>query len=210
MKIARALLTTGCVVACLSIGAIALDQTPTTKPAAKKPAGTPAAKSAAPAHHTVVSTETVTATVVSVDQKTRAVTLKDDSGAQYSFVAEPSVKNLKQVKPGDVVTATYTESVGLVMKKNGGAPSMTSSQGMSTAPEGQQPAGVATSKTTVTVVITAIDPKAPSVTFKGPQGNSHTVKVEDPEKLEGVKVGDTVDIVYTEALSLKVHTPSKK
>jgi ribosomal protein S17 len=141
--------------------------------------------------------------------KTRKVTLKDENGAEYSFIAEPSVKNLAQLKPGDVVTSTYTESVAYVVKNDGGAPSMSASQGMTTAPAGEKPGAVATSKTTVTVVVTAIDAKAASVTFKGPQGNTHTVKVQDPEKLEGVKVGDTVDVTYTEALSIKVHTPKK-
>jgi hypothetical protein len=61
----------------------------------------------------------------------------------------------------------------------------------------------------VTVTITAIDPKVPSVTFKGPAGNSRTVKVMQPEKLQGVAVGDTVDITYTEALAVKVEKAAK-
>jgi hypothetical protein len=62
----------------------------------------------------------------------------------------------------------------------------------------------------VTVSITAIDPKAPSVTFKGPAGNTKTIKVKYPEKLKGVNVGDTVDITYTEAIALKVEAAAKK
>ena len=185
---------------CLSVSALAAPPA-----SSQKPAGTPAAKAAAPMHHSAV-TGSVTATVISVDQASRRVTLRGEDGSEYTFTAEPSVKNLAQVKAGDVVTATYTESIGYVVKK-GGEAGMSASQGMSTAPAGEKPAGVATSKTTVTVVITAIDTKANSVTFKGPQGNSRTVMVQDPEKLEGVKVGDSVDITYTEALSLKVHAP---
>jgi ribosomal protein S1 len=203
MKISKALFVTACLTACLSLAAGAMAQKSAAAPASTKPAGTSAAK---PMHH-ASTTSTVTATVVSVDPATRKVTLKDESGAEYSITAEPSVKNLAQVKPGDIVTATYTESVGYVVKKDG-ATGMTASQGMTSAAPGEKPAAVSTSKTTVTVKITAIDPKVPSVTFKGPQGSTHTVKVEDPEKLEGVMVGDMVDITYTEALSLKVHTPA--
>jgi hypothetical protein len=57
---------------------------------------------------------------------------------------------------------------------------------------------------TTSVVITAIDRKVPSVTFKGAAGNTQTIKVMHPEKLNGVNVGDAVDITYTEALALKV------
>ena len=60
------------------------------------------------------------------------------------------------------------------------------------------------------MLITAIDPTVPSVTFKGPQGNTRTLKVLHPEKLQGVNVGDTVDVTYTEALAIKVDAAPKK
>ena len=62
----------------------------------------------------------------------------------------------------------------------------------------------------MTVSIVAIDPDLPSVTFKGPAGNTRTVKVLHPERLKGVSVGDTVDITYTEALAMKVEPAAKK
>jgi hypothetical protein len=48
------------------------------------------------------------------------------------------------------------------------------------------------------------------VTFKGPEGNSHTVKAQDPKNLEKVKVGDKVEITYTEALGISVEKAKKK
>jgi hypothetical protein len=61
----------------------------------------------------------------------------------------------------------------------------------------------------VTVKIAAIDPKVPSVTFKGPGGNTRTIKVKDPSKLQGVNVGDTVELTYVEAVGIKVEKASK-
>ena len=75
---------------------------------------------------------------------------------------------------------------------------------------GSMPAGAIARQTTVTVVITAIDTKAPSVTFKGPAGKTKTIKVLHPERLQGVKVGDTVQITYTEALAISVDEAPKK
>jgi hypothetical protein len=63
---------------------------------------------------------------------------------------------------------------------------------------------------TVTAVISAINPKVPSVTFKGPEGNSRTVNVKDPAKLKGVSVGDTVQLTYAEAVAIKVEKAAKK
>jgi hypothetical protein len=48
-----------------------------------------------------------------------------------------------------------------------------------------------------------------TVTLKGPQGNSETVKVQDPKNLEGVKTGDLVDITYTQALAVALDKPAK-
>ena len=63
----------------------------------------------------------------------------------------------------------------------------------------------------MTVTITAIDEKVPTVTFKGPKGNTRTIKVKDPAKLKGVKVGDQVELTYTQAIALSVEkAPAKK
>ena len=62
----------------------------------------------------------------------------------------------------------------------------------------------------LTVVITAIDTKVPSVTFKRADGTTRTIKVKDREKLQGVSVGDTVEITYIEAIAIKVEKAAKK
>jgi hypothetical protein len=157
----------------------------------------------------VVASVTVTATVKKINQKTREVTVLTDAGKEYSFIAGNNVKNLAQVKKGDVITAVYTESLAYEVKKHGTAGIQTADAAAAAQP-GAMPAGMVAQQTTVTVTITAIDHTVPSVTFKGPQGNTKTVKVKDPSKLNGVKVGDMVDITYTEALAIKVDAAPKK
>ena len=158
---------------------------------------------------TVVSSQTVTATVVSVNQKTREVTIKTKDGQQHSFIAGDDVKNLAQVKKGDIITAVYTEAIAYEVKEHGKTGVTTTTASAGAAP-GSKPAGAVAQQTTVTVMITAIDPNAPTVTFMGPRGNKETIKVRDPKNLVGVKVGDKVDITYTEALAIKVdEAPAK-
>ena len=153
---------------------------------------------------------TVTATVTSVDQKTREVSIKTDDGKKYSFIAGDNVKNLAQLKKGDVITAVYTEAIAYQVRKHNKQTGVEVTDATASAAPGQKPAGAVMQQTTVAVTITAIDPTIPTVTFKGPQGNSRTIKVKDPQKLVGVKVGDIVDITYTEAIAIKVDQAPKK
>ena len=164
----------------------------------------------APKGEGVAVSAEVTATVTKIDQATREVTLKTDAGEEYSFVAGDNVKNLAQVKAGDKVNVTYAEAFVYEVKKGGSAASPQTAVAGATAQPGMKPEGVLARQTTGTVLITAIDKQAPSVTLKGPAGNTRTIKVLHPEKLEGVNVGDTVEITYTEALSITVEDPPKK
>jgi Cu/Ag efflux protein CusF len=190
MKYSRTSMIATCVAGLLGLASVAMAQTPIKGEA-------------------MVASTSVTATVTKIDQKTRAVTVKTDDGKEHSFVAGDAVKNLAQVKQGDVITATYTEALVYEVNKGGKAGAQAAVAGGTAAP-GMKPAGAIAQETTVTVSITAIDLKVPSVTFKGPAGNTRTIKVKQPEKLQGVKVGDTVDITYAEALAITVDKAPKK
>jgi len=45
----------------------------------------------------------------------------------------------------------------------------------------------------------------PSITFTGPNGWKYSSRVEDKKALAKVKVGDRLDITWTEALILSVE-----
>lgn len=158
----------------------------------------------------VMSSITTTATVTSINQKTREVTIKTTDGKEHSFIAGDHVKNLAQVKKGDVINITYTEALAYQLRKHDTPGGVTTTQAIASADSGASPAGVVAQQTTVTVKITAIDPSIPTVTFMGPRGNTKTIVVRDPQKLNGVKVGDMVDITYTEAIAVEVDKTPKK
>jgi ribosomal 50S subunit-recycling heat shock protein len=176
-------------------------------PAAAAPAPAPAA---APRGETLVATVEVTAIVTAIDQKTRAVTLKKEDGTEVTFVASEDVKNLAQVKVGDTLHVVYAEALAYEVRKGGTTVAPATAIAGGAAELGQRPAGALARQTTATVIITAIDPQVPSVTFQGPAGNTRTIKVLHPERLEGVSVGDTVELTFTEALAIKVVEASAK
>ena len=55
---------------------------------------------------------------------------------------------------------------------------------------GAKPSGTMAEQRTITVTITEIDPKVPSITFKGPNNWTYSSRVEDKQALAKVKVGD--------------------
>ena len=71
-----------------------------------------------------------------------------------------------------------------------------------TSKPGETPAGAAAREISVTATIDAIDKKAQTVTIRGPEGNAETIEVKNPKDLEGVKVGDLVDVTYARALGV--------
>jgi hypothetical protein len=147
---------------------------------------------------------TETATVESIDPATRTVTLKKPDGTYVSVVAGPEVKRFSELKLGDTVTAKYYDNVVIRLKKPGEPDVNTAAK--ATTPSGQaSPGGTKATQRTITATITAIDPAMPSITFTGPNGWKYSSKVEDKEALAKVKVGDKVDITWTEALLISVE-----
>jgi len=57
----------------------------------------------------------------------------------------------------------------------------------------------------MTATVKAIDAATPSVTVTTSDGRAVTRKVEDKKNLEGVAVGDQIDITYTRALLTSVE-----
>ena len=90
---------------------------------------------------------TMTAKVISVDVASREVVLEGSNGGRRTIVAGPDVRNLAQVKPGDLVKATYSQAVAIELKKGGsGVRSSDVKEEGTRAKEGETPAGTASAK----------------------------------------------------------------
>jgi Cu/Ag efflux protein CusF len=150
------------------------------------------------------------ATVTAIDMATRTVTLKGADGAETAIQVDERARNLPQVKVGDVVKVAYVQALAWKLSKSTKAePTVQVEEAADRAKEGEKPGAVAGRRVSATVTIEAIDTANGTVTLKGPQGNSRTVKALNPDNLRKVKVGDLVDITYTEAVALKVEPASK-
>jgi Cu/Ag efflux protein CusF len=146
-----------------------------------------------------------TFTIEAIDHTSRVVTLKGADGSVESIVCGPDVKRFDALKVGDKVTFRYHESVVMQIRKAGDAtPRPTDNAAMTRTP-GQKPGGTLSQQVTARVMVEAIDPKVPSVSVKTEDARKMTFKVEDPKNLAGVKVGDHVEITYTQALAVSVQ-----
>jgi hypothetical protein len=153
-------------------------------------------------------TATITATVEAIEAATRTLTLKGPKGNYVTMVAPDDMKRFSEIKVGDKITARYYDNV-VVRLKAAGEKSVDTATEAVTPGTGPTPAGTAAKQRTITATIEAIDPKVPSITFKGPNNWSYSSRIQDKKVLKTIKVGDKVDITWTEAVLLSVETPKK-
>jgi hypothetical protein len=165
---------------------------------------------AAPAKsRTTTERVTVKGTISAIDKDKSTVTLKGPGGRTITLDVQDKPK-LDVIAVGDPVVATYTKAWVVRVRKAGTTtPGVTVQETRTTSKPGENPAGAVGSEISVTATITAIDRKANTVTIRGPEGRSETVSARDPKNLEGVKVGDLVEITYTQALAVRLDKPAK-
>jgi len=147
--------------------------------------------------------KTMTLTVEAIETSTRTLTVKKPDGTFDMIYVPTEVKRFDTLKIGDQINARYYENVILQLKAPGDKDTdkndyqVTRAEGTSGGTIGHQ--------RTITATITAIDPQAPSITFSGPRGWTYSTRVKDKEALAKVKVGDKVDITWTEALLVSIE-----
>ena len=171
-----------------------------------------AAAALVPMTHTVMAQSktvksemrTATGTVEAIDAATRTLTVKKPDDTVVTIVAGPDITRFAEVKLGDTVNVQYYENIVIRVKQPGEA-DVVSGATATTGSDQVLPGGTRAKQMTITATITAIDPAAPSITFTGPRGLKYSSKVQDTAALAKVKVGDKVDIVWTEATLVSVE-----
>ena len=174
----------------------------------------PAAGQEKAAGHRKVSSSgasTITATVEAIDTQRRELTLKGPGGNLVVMEVPESVTRFPEIKVGDQLTVQYKESIMVDLHKADSAAKLGMSEevGGERKP-GAKPSGVLSRRVKATVEVVSTDPKAPSITIKEANGNTHSFRVKDAKKLEGINPGDKLAITYDEAVAIKVSSPDGK
>jgi len=177
--------------------------------AQKPPVTGSAVVASEPGKAAIVATAEITATVVAIDKATRTVTLKEPKGRTVDVIAGDAVRNFDQIRIGDQVVVRYQEALTLELKKTKAPTGATVAESAVRAAPGATPAGAVGREITILADVVAVDPKASTISLKGPRGNVVDLKVNNPDHFKVVKKGDQVEVVYSEALAVAV-TPAPK
>jgi hypothetical protein len=150
---------------------------------------------------------TVEAEVVDIDPETREVSLKGPNGEIVTVLATEEVVKLEDVSIGDRLVATYIVALEGELR----APTEEelaepwvelSDSGISEDEDHPAIGGARVIRAVTTVE--GMNRALGTVTLKDPRGKLHLISDVEPEKMEGVSLGDTVVVIYREALALSL------
>ena len=150
----------------------------------------------------------VTAEVQKVDLEKRELTINGPQGNDSSFTVDKRVERLNEIKAGDKVNVDYYVSLASEIREPTAEEKenpITVLEVVAKAPPDTAPAADGLRQIKAVVTVEGIDRPAEMVTLKGPLGNTITIKVLDPSRLDKVSLGDTVIVTYTEALAISVE-----
>jgi hypothetical protein len=128
---------------------------------------------------------TITATVEAIDYDKRTVDLKGPRGNVVTLKVGREAKNFKQIKTGDHVTAKYYRATAIYLRKPNELPFAEGGSAVQVAVPGQKPGGVVVDTAEMTAHVEDIDYKNRTVTLRGPQQKTVTLKSDkDVEKIQ--------------------------
>jgi hypothetical protein len=155
----------------------------------------------------------VTASVETINQTNREVTLKGPLGNSVTFTVDQRVKRLNEIKVGDLIRADYYVSVAAELRK----PTPEEEKNpfvelevAAKAPPGTSPAGGVLRRFRVVTTIEGLDRTTETITIKGPRGNYLTARVADPANLTQMRIGENIVVTLTEALAVSLEKVEKK
>ena len=148
------------------------------------------------------------AVVTAIDLETRQVSLEGPDGDIFTINATENVVKLEDVNIGDRLVVTYLAALETELRaptaEELAEPWVVMEQaGMSD--DAAQP-GIAGGRVIRAVVtIEGMNRELGVVTIKDSNGKLHIIGDVEPEKMEGVKLGQTAVMVYSEALAISLE-----
>ncbi len=155
-----------------------------------------------------------TATVTAVDMERHLVTIQGPQGNSAVIQVTDQVKNLPQVKVGDLVDIQYYRSaIAELVKVDENTTLDTTVSGVKTTrPEGDKPGGAIGLQVKRRAEVMFVDPIQKFITFLSPDRGLRKISLENSPELQHylkeLKKGDIVEVTYTEALAISLE-PAK-
>ena len=167
-------------------------------PAAEKEMGRPGV--------VVLDVLEVKAALDAVDHKKRTLTVKGLQGRAVVLKADKAVRNLEQLRKGDMVLVDFVESVAISIRSAAAPQGAGEARLVSVAPKGGKGVVLLAETYPLSAVIESVDAKARQVTLREPNGGFRIVPVDKSMKnIERFKKGESVVLRLTEPIAIRVE-----
>jgi len=162
---------------------------------------TTAAVSARQAPNVVTRESTMKARVESIERSARLVNLRDEINTIQSIYVDPSVKAFDQLRPGDMVTVRYVESVVVQVRRDAKPRQETDTT------EEARKAGKTDVFQQVNAIVTveSIDTQGQTLTYRTHDNRKAMHVVFDKKLLDGLRPGDRIEVTLTRARAISVQ-----
>jgi len=145
--------------------------------------------------------------VIAVDMGTREVVVRGSAGNFVTLTAREDGVDLSNIAPGDTIVADYVASIEAEVRaptdEEAANPWVILGEVGNTGADADMTAAGAARLVRAVCTIEAMDRNG-NVVIKDARGRMHTVGGVETSKLDDVRLGDTVVIVFTEALLLSL------
>jgi hypothetical protein len=145
--------------------------------------------------------------VIAIDLETREVVVRGPAGNFLTLTAREDGVDLSNIAVGDTIVADYVASIEAEVRapteEEAANPWIVMGEMANTTDDAEMTAAGAARLIRAVCTIEAMDRNG-NVVIKDARGRMHTVGGVELEKLDNVRLGDTVVVVFTEALVLSL------
>lgn len=148
------------------------------------------------------------AQITAIDPKTRDFTVEGPMGSTITLSASDAVTRFDEFAVGDLVKVSYRESISGELR----APTEAELEApwveldAAAIAEANLPPAAGVGRIVRAVcTIEGLNRASRTVTVKDPRGRFHIIPDVDPANMAGVKIGDTIIIVYSQAVALSLE-----
>ena len=163
----------------------------------------------APQRASISQELTLESSVRAVNPETRQITLHNEDGSDVVIVAGPDVVNFDQIEVGDTVRAQYRETLAAErLDPDEPTREPMAEVAVAQAEPGEKPGAGVAAGAAVTVTVQSVDHDQHIVVFSDESGALQTVRAQQEEGqafVAGLKTGDRVQLVYSEAIAITVE-----
>ena len=150
----------------------------------------------------------VQAAVVGVDLETREVSLQGPMGHVVTMTVAEDVQRLDEFAVGDIVSASYLTSLAGELREpteEEKANPWVVVEGAEVATEDQTPGAAGARIIHAVCTIEGMNRVLGTVMVQDPRGKLHVIGDVEPERFDGVTLGQTLILTYTEAVALSLE-----